>query len=133
MDGLLHDATRLPGKQPTSPEKVERLIALAISPPPPNRGYRTLTALADKVGDIGISTVYGILRRHRLTPHRVKTFKVSRDPRYELKVRDVVGLHVDPPDHAVVISVDEKPGIQALGRTRPPLVNTDLKISHCAD
>ena len=121
VDGLLYDATRLPGKQPISPEKVKRLITLAMSPPPPNRGCWTLKALADKVGNIALSTAHGILKCHGLKPHQVRTFKVSKDPRYELKVKDVVGLYVDPPDHAVVLSADEKPGIQAMGRTQSPL------------
>ena len=50
-------------------------------------------------------------KRHGLKPHQVGTFKVSKDPRYELKVKEVVGLYVDHPDHAVVLSVDEKPSI----------------------
>lgn len=65
--------------------------------------------------------MHGILKENGLRPHQVKTFKVSRDPRFEIKVRDVVGLYVDPPDHAAVISVDEKTQIQALGRTQRPL------------
>ena len=120
-DGLLDDATRLPGNQPTSPEKVERLIALAMSPPPTNRVCWTLKSLADKVGNIALSTVHRILNCHGLKPNRVRTFKVSKDLRYELKVKEVVSLYVDPPDHAVVLSVDEKPGIQAMGRTPSPL------------
>ena len=71
--------------------------------------------------------MFSILKRNGLKPYRVKTFKVSRDPRSRLKVRDVVGLHVNPPDHAVVISVDEKTRIQALGRTQTPL---SLKRGH---
>ncbi len=61
------------------------------------------------------------LKSHGLKPHGVKTFKVSGDPRFELKVRDVAGLYVNPPDHAVVISADEKTQVQALGRTQAPL------------
>ncbi len=92
-----------------------------MSPPPEHGSHWTLKALAEAMGDLGVSTVRDILRRHGLRPHQVKTFRVSRDPRFELKVRDVVGLYVDPPDHAVVLSVDEKTRIQALGRTRKPL------------
>ena len=68
-----------------------------------------------------VPAVFKILDRHGLKPHRVKTFKVSCDPGSGLKVRDVVGLCVDPPDRAVVLSVDEKTQIQALGRTQKPL------------
>ena len=67
------------------------------------------------------TTVRNILRKHGLQPHRVKTFKVSRDPEFEAKIHDVVGLYVNPPDHAIVLSVDEKTQIQALSRTQKPL------------
>ena len=120
VDGLLYDIPRRRGRKPISEEKVSELIALAMSPPPEHAGHWTLRALATKVGT-AVSTVFGILKSHGLKPHRVRTFKVSRDPRFALKVRDVVGLYVDPPDHAVVISVDEKTQIQALGRTQKPL------------
>ena len=96
------------------------LVELAMSPPPEHASHWMLRVLAGRMG-IAVSTVFGILRRNGLKPHRVKTFKVSRDPRFEEKVRDVVGLCVDPPDHAVVISVDENTQIQALGRTQEPL------------
>jgi transposase len=120
VDGLLYDIPRRRGRKPISEDKVSELIELAMSPPPEHASHWTLRALAKKVG-IAVSTVFGILSRNGLKPHRVKTFKVSRDPRFELKVRDVVGLYVNPPDHAVVISVDEKTQIQALGRTQKPL------------
>ena len=119
VDGLLHDIPRRRGRKPISQVKVRELIELAM-PPPEHTSHWTLRALAKKLG-IAVSTVFSILKRNGLKPHRVKTFKVSRDPRFERKVRDVVGLYVNPPDHAVVISVDEKTQIQALGRTQTPL------------
>ena len=73
---------------------------------------------------MAVSTMHGILKGNGLRAHQVKTFKVSRDPRFDLKVRDVVGLHVNPPDHAVVLSVDEKPRRQAPGSTRRSLPMT---------
>ncbi len=121
VDGLLRDATRPPGRKPVSEDRVKAVVALAMSPPPEHARHWTLKALAEEMGDMVISTVRNILLRHGLRPHQVKTFKVSRDPRFEIKVRDVVGLYVDPPDHAVVLSVDEKTQIQALGRTQRPL------------
>ena len=120
VDGLLRDIPGRRGRKPISEEKARKLIELAMSPPPEHRSHWTLRALARKLG-IAVSTVFLILKRHGLKPHRVKSFKVSRDPEFEKKIRDVVGLHVDPPDHAVVISVDEKTQIQALGRTQTPL------------
>jgi transposase len=65
--------------------------------------------------------VSDILRAHGVKPHRTRTFKVSRDPAFAAKVTDVVGLYLHPPEHAIVLSVDEKTSIQALERTQPPL------------
>ena len=120
VDGLLYDIPHRRGRTPISQEKVTELIELAMSPPPAHSSHWTLRALAKQLG-IAVSTVFSILKRNGLQPHRVKTFKVSRDPKFELKVRDVVGLYVNPPDHAVVISAEEKTRIQALGRTQTPL------------
>lgn len=66
-------------------------------------------------------TVQRIWKQHRLQPHRLETFKLSRDPHFVDKVRDVVGLYLNPPDKALVLSVDEKSQIQALDRTAPLL------------
>ncbi len=91
VDGLLYDIPRRRGRKPISEDKVSELIELAMSPPPEHASHWTLRALAKKLG-IAVSTVFGVLKRNGLEPHRVKTFKVSRDPRFELKVGDVVGL-----------------------------------------
>ena len=74
------------------------------------------------------STVGRIWREHGLKPHRVETFKLSNDPRFVEKLTDVVGLYLDPPEHAVVLSCDEKSQIQALDRTQPSL---PLKPGRC--
>src|SRR6516225_5568988 len=76
--------------------------------------------LARAVG-ISLRSVQRILEAHQLAPHRVRTFKLSNDPTFAEKLRDVVGLYIDPPAHAVVLSVDEKSQIQALDRTQPGL------------
>ena len=73
-------------------------------------------AMAQGVSD---TTVYRIWKAHRLQPHRVETFKFSRDPNFVDKVRDVVGLYLNPPEKAIVLCVDEKSQIQALDRTQP--------------
>lgn len=65
--------------------------------------------------------VSNVLRKNNLKPHLVRTYKVSRDPDFVAKVKDVVGLYLNPPEHAVVLSVDEKTSIQALQRTQLPL------------
>ena len=81
-----------------------------------------------KVSGISVSSVQRIWRSHGLQPHRMRTFKLSTDPKFAEKVRDIVGLYVDPPVHAVVLSVDEKSQIQALDRTQPGL---PLKQGRC--
>jgi len=99
---------------------VERVIELAMSPPPAGRSRWTTRLLAKDVG-LTSGCVSDLLRRHGLKPHLVRTYKVSRDPDFVAKVRDIVGLYMHPPDHAVVLCVDEKSQIQALDRTAPLL------------
>src|SRR5207247_10809876 len=76
--------------------------------------------MAQAIG-ISLGSVQRIWRAHKLQPHRLRTFKRSRDPRFAAKLTDIVGLYVDPPAHAVVLSIDEKSQIQALDRTQPGL------------
>ena len=76
--------------------------------------------MAKPVG-ITASTVARIWRAHGLKPHRIETFKVSNDPKFADKLEDIVGLYPSPPEHALVLSVDEKSQIQALDRTQPGL------------
>jgi transposase len=101
-------------------ETVERIVQLAMSPPPPGRIRWTTRLLGREVG-ITSGCVSDILRRNELKPHLSRTYKVSRDPDFVAKVKDVVGLYLNPPEHAVVLSVDEKTSIQALERTQLPL------------
>ncbi len=70
---------------------------------------------------LAVSTVQKIWDAHGLAPHRFRQFKLSRDPAFAEKVRDVISLYVNPPDHAIVLSIDEKSQIQALDRTQPGL------------
>ena len=95
---------------------VARLVERTLAAPPGETTHWTSRAMAAVTG-LAISTVQKIWRAHGLEPHRLRTFKLSRDPEFAAKVRDVVGLYVDPPAHAVVLSVDEKSQIQALDRT----------------
>ena len=103
-----------------SPETEHRLVQLAMSPPPPGRSRWTTRLLGKKVG-LTSGCVSDVLRANNLKPHRVRTYKVSRDPAFAEKVEDIVGLYMSPPEHAVVLSVDEKTSIQALERTQLPL------------
>ena len=93
-------------------------MALTQTAPPTETTHWT-SAMMAKVVDISASSVQRIWRTHGLQPHRVKHFKLSTDPQFVGKLRDIVGLYVDPPAHAVVLSVDEKSEIQALDRTQP--------------
>src|SRR3954449_9320960 len=81
-----------------------------------------------KAAGVSLSYVQRIWPSHGLQPHRVRQFKLSNDPQFAAKVRDIVGLYVDPPAHAVVLSMDEKSQIQALDRTQPGL---PLKKGRC--
>jgi len=101
-------------------ETVERIVQLAMSPPPAGRSRWTTRLLAKVVG-LTSGCVSKVLRKNGLKPHLVRTYKVSRDPAFVEKVEDVVGLYLNPPTHAVVLSVDEKTSIQALERTQLPL------------
>jgi transposase len=98
----------------------ERVVHLAMSPPPAGRSRWTTRLLAKEVR-LTSGCISDLLRRNGLKPHLVRTYKVSRDPAFVAKVQDVVGLYLNPPEHAVVLSVDEKTSIQALERTQPPL------------
>jgi len=120
VEGLLRDKTRRPGKPPLSTDTVQRVVDLALGPPPGEATHWTGRELAKAVG-VSLRSVQRILEAHRLAPHRVRTFKLSNDPEFAKKLRDIVGLYVDPPAHAVVLSVDEKSQIQALDRTQPGL------------
>jgi transposase len=118
--GLTRDKTRKPGKPPLSAATVQRVVDLALGPPPSATTHWTGRMLAEAAG-VSLRSVQRILEAHQLAPHRIRTFKLSNDPKFAQKLKDIVGLYVDPPAHAVVLSVDEKSQIQALDRTQPGL------------
>jgi transposase len=120
VDGLLRDKTRPSRIPPLAPEIAERVVELTQTDPPSETTHWTAPAMAKAAG-ISVSSVQRIWRAHGLQPHRIRQFKLSRDPEFVPKLRDIVGLYVDPPAHAVVLSVDEKSQIQALDRTQPGL------------
>jgi transposase len=126
--GLLRDKTRPPGTPPLPSATVERVVELTRRAPPGEVTHWTGRAMAEAVG-ISLSAVQGIWKAHGLAARRVRTFKLSRDPEFIAKLRDVVGLYVHPPAHAVVLSVDAKSQIQALERTRPGL---PMREGRCA-
>jgi transposase len=121
--GLWRDKTRRSRIAPLSPERAKRVVALTLAGPPPAASHWTGSAMAKAAG-ISVSSVQRIWRAHGLQPHRVRQFKLSKDPQFAAKLHEIVGLYVDPPDHAIVLSVDEKSQIQALDRTQSGLPMT---------
>jgi transposase len=120
VDGLLRDKTRKPGKAPLGDAVAHRVVALTCGEPPGEATHWTGRTMAEAVG-ISLRSVQRIWAAHKLQPHRLRTFKRSRDPDFAAKLDDIVGLYLAPPRHAVVLSVDEKSQIQALDRTQPGL------------
>ena len=116
----LRDAPR-PGREPIyGRTERDRVIALTLEPPPQGVTHWSARRMSARTG-ISITTIQRIWAEANLKPHRVETFKWSTDPELEAKVRDVVGLYLNPPERAVVLSIDEKTQIQALDRTQPML------------
>jgi hypothetical protein len=100
---------------------IETVVTRTLQEPPPaGVTHRTAPSMAAASG-LSVSSVQRIWRAHGLRPHQVRSFKLSTDPKFAAKVEDIVGLYVDPPAHAVVLSLDEKSQIQALDRTQPGL------------
>ena len=129
VDGLLRDKTRPPGRAPLPPETIARVVAMTCQEEAPGETtHWTGRAMAKTVG-ISLRSVQRIWRACNLQPHRIRTFKRSGDPAFAEKVEDIVGLYMNPPAHAVVLSIDEKSQIQALDRTQPGL---PLKPGRCA-
>jgi transposase len=103
------------------------IVEVTLHTPPKNATHWSTRTLAKHLG-IDKSMVQRVWKQHNLQPHRVETFKLSNDPRFVEKLVDVVGLYLRPPEHALVLCVDEKSQIQALDRTQPSL---PLKKGRC--
>jgi len=109
------------GRKPSfGGEKIQQIIDTTLRSKPKGRTQWSCRLLARQLG-VSKSTVNNVWRSHNLKPHRVKTFKLSRDPHFLQKLTDVVGLYLNPPEQAMVLCVDEKSQIQALDRTQPGL------------
>jgi transposase len=118
MAGLERDAPR-PGRTPTiSASVVRRVVSLTTRQKPPNATHWSTRRMATAVG-ISEASVRRIWHSHGLKPHRVESFKISNDPEFAEKLDDIVGLYLNPPEHALALCVDEKSQIQALDRTQP--------------
>jgi len=120
LDGIRRDAPRPGRRQRIRQGKVDEIIERTLHTKPRGATHWTTRTLAREVG-VSHVVVHRIWRSHRLQPHRMGSFKLSCDPEFNEKVRDVVGLYMNPPDKAVVFCVDEKPGIQALDRNQTVL------------
>ena len=119
LGGLL-DEPRPGAPRTVSDEDVDRVVTLTLETVPEDATHRTTRALAQRTG-LSQSTISRIWRAFMLKPHRSETFKISKNPLFIEKVRDIVGLYLHPPDRALVLAVDEKSQIQALDRSQPIL------------
>ena len=125
--GLEKDAPR-PGRKPNiTASLIRRVVSLTTRQKPRNATHWSTRSMATAVG-ISEASVRRIWRNHGLKPHRVENFKISNDPEFAEKLEDIVGLYLNPPEHALVLCVDEKSQIQALDRTQPGL---PLKRGRC--
>jgi transposase len=119
LDGLL-DEPRPGTPRRLSDAEVERVLTMTLESTPKNATHWSTRSLAAACG-LSRSSVHRVWQAFALAPHRSETFKLSKDPLFIDKVRDIVGLYLDPPDKALVLCVDEKSQIQALDRSQPTL------------
>ena len=128
MEAILKDKTR-PGRIPPISATIRsKIIKLTTEQRPEGHTHWSRSTMARQVG-VSASTVGRVWASAGLKPHRIKSFKLSNDKRFEEKLEDIVGLYLSPPEHAIVLSCDEKSQIQALDRTQPGL---PLKKGRCA-
>src|SRR6202035_1967559 len=118
--GILEDRPRSGRPKPISVEREAAIVEATMKTTPKDATQWSVRAMA-AAQKVSSATVQRIWKKHKLQPHRVESFKFSSDPQFARKVRDIVGLYMNPPDKAIVLSVDEKSQIQALDRTQPIL------------
>ena len=120
LKGLLEERPRSSRPKRISGEQEVAIVEATMKTIPKNATHWSVRAMAASQ-KVSSATVQRIWQKHKLQPHRVESFKFSNDPEFAPKVRDIVGLCMNPPDKAIVLSVDEKSQIQALDRTQPIL------------
>ena len=121
INGIAKDAPRGGRKRSARTDaKVRAIVERTTRTTPPNATHWSTRSMAAAEG-VSEATVRRVWREHGLKPHRVKSFKLSNDKRFVEKLDDIVGLYLSPPEHAIVLSCDEKSQIQALDRTQPSL------------
>jgi transposase len=119
LDGLL-DEPRVGAPRKITDQQVENVITKTLESRPANSTHWSTRLMAEEVG-LTQNAIVRIWHAFGLQPHRVENFKFSKDPQFVEKVRDIVGLYMNPPDRAIVLCVDEKSQVQALNRTEPIL------------
>lgn len=119
LEGLL-DEPRCGAPRQIADDEVERVIDLTLRSKPADATHWSVRSMS-KASGLSSTAIFRIWRAFGLQPHRVESFKLSSDPQFVEKVRDIVGLYLNPPDKALVLCVDEKTQIQALDRTQPLL------------
>lgn len=127
LPGLWEIAPGRGRKATYGPDRVKAVLDATLQSKPKGQTHWSCRLMAASQG-ISKSTVSNLWQSHNIKPHRSKTFKLSRDPKFLEKLTDVVGLYLNPPDQAIVLCVDEKSQIQALNRTQPGL---PLKKGRC--
>ncbi len=120
VPGLEHEPPRKASSRRTTQDQIKAIVEATLHTTPPDATHWSTRTLAEQFG-VSHMTVARIWDSHGLQPHRVRTFKLSRDKQFVEKLTDVVGLYLNPPDKALVLCVDEKSQIQALDRTQPGL------------
>ncbi len=130
-DGL-PDEPRSGAPRTIGDEEVERVVVKTLESLPRDATHWSTRSMAQACG-LSAATVRRIWRAFALKPHRCETFKLSRDPQFIEKVRDIVGLYLHPPERAVGLCVDEKARIQALDRTQPVLPILESLKTYCED
>jgi transposase len=118
LEAIRRRQKRKRSRRVLTPELEQRILDTTLKTRPPDATHGSVRTLAQHLG-VTRTLVHGVWQRYDVPPHRVERFKLSNDPKFEEKVRDVVGLYGDPPDRALVLCVDEKSPIQALDRTAP--------------
>jgi hypothetical protein len=138
-DALFREAPRGRAFAATSPEQVAAVVERTLRETPPYATHWTLRSMA-KASGLAPSTIHRIWREHGLKPHRVETFKLSNDPKFVEKVRDIVGLYVNPPEHALVLSVvnrrrtltpDRRPIVTPCCLLVPVVHRGDPRVAEC--
>jgi transposase len=120
LSALLEDRPRSGRPKQISPDKEAAIVEATMRTVPRDATHWSVRSMAASQG-VSSATIQRIWKKHKLQPHRIERFKFSQDPEFVPKVRDIVGLYMNPPDRAIVLSVDEKSQIQALDRTQPIL------------